>query len=211
MHDGADALGGFVMSDREVLVAGDVGNDGVADRGGVVEGGEIDNADENSGEAGGAASGGRASEGADGGDGGGEGSGLSLRSSLEQVEARLARAELLLTAQRLLADAGAVDVESGAVLIERALVGGGVCDEAAVAEAVKALKRRKPRLFAASGGGGGGGGGGGLWGRGGGSAGAWEDEGDSAERRLAALADRASRSGDRRSVMRYLRERRSVS
>ena len=133
---------------------------------------------------------------------------MSLRSSLEQAEARLARAESLLTAQRLLADAGAVDVESGAVLIERALAGGGACDEAAVAEAVKALKRRKPRLFSASGGGGGVGG---LLGRDGGSAGAWEDDGDGAERRLAVLADRASRSGDRRSVMRYLRERRSVS
>jgi len=168
------------------------------DVGGSAEGGPADGEEGAVEESGGGAGGGRDGDG-----------GLSVRSSLEQAEARLARAELLLVAQRLLADAGAVDVESGAVLIERALAGdgiggGGACDESAVAEAVKALKRRKPRLFAPVGGGA-------SWGRNGGASGAWSGDEDNAARRLSALAERAARSGDRRSVMRYLRERRSVS
>lgn len=179
-------------------VGGQAGGDRKAERGVRAEGASDGGADDK-----------RAGEGEVEGD---DENAMSVRSSLEQAEARLARAEMMLVAQRLLADAGAVDVESGAVLIERALagssvVGGGACDEAAVAEAVKALKRRKPRLFAASAGIGGSS----VWGRGGASSGAWTETGDEAERRLAALAERATRSGDRRSVMRYLQERRSMS
>lgn len=107
----------------------------------------------------------------------------ALAQSREQAAAAARSAEI----DRLLADAGAVDLEAARLLVVAALDGG----ETDVAKAVATLQRRKAFLFAPAGGGSGA------------MAAASGGRGE-----IPALADAARSSGDRRLLLRYLRARR---
>lgn len=122
-----------------------------------------------------------------------------LESQLAGANQRLAAQETAQRVEAALARSGAIDLETGLLLVERELAESPDLD---VEAAVASVRQRKPFLF---GGVAGGGVGAGFVGSGQSMAGAPASE----EERLAGLADAALQSGDRGDVLRYLRARRS--
>lgn len=129
------------------------------------------------------------------------GASAKLAARIGELERRLAQAQQELNAAALdrgiesaLAGSGVIDIETGRLLVEQTLV---ASPEMSVEEAVGAVRRSKPFLFAT---GGGGFGGAALAMRGG------VGPGDG----LATLAEEAVTSGDRADLLRYLRARRGA-
>lgn len=125
-----------------------------------------------------------------------------LREQLEMAQARIEELERLMATEsaryeleRLLEDAGAIDLETALVLAERMLAEGGVTPAEAVARLVKSkayLFRSAQAQAPAAGRG----------------ASSLSGEPTRAADSLEALAAEARESGDRRAVLRYLRRRR---
>ena len=111
-----------------------------------------------------------------------------LESALAEAQAALATSERQRVIAGALADAGALDVETAALLVERAMVGEEAVD---VTEIVRDLKKRKSHLFRSATVG---------------AAQAVMDEG--APDALLEAAAHAAEAGDRVSLLRYLRLRR---
>ena len=125
-----------------------------------------------------------------------------LERTLTEARATADAAERRRTMERLLTEADAIDLET-ALLLTEAAVGG--MDEPDVSLAVREVRERKPFLFGRGAGGIGGGVGRGV---GRGAAMAAADDGLDAAELLEEIAAEARESGDRRALLRYLRERR---
>lgn len=113
----------------------------------------------------------------------------ALESELSEAQAALERSERERALDRALGEAGAIDMETARLLAERVMGDG---EESDAASAVEEVKRRKPFLFRSA------------------RAGAYGAMGAAPEERGAidSAAHEAARSGDRGSLLKYLRLRR---
>ena len=135
----------------------------------------------------------------------GEASGAELVERVGQLETELRSArDALRTAERrglivrALAGTGAVDIDAVAVVVEASMEAGARLDAAGVRAAVEGVRRSRPALFSGSGV------------PRGGAMGA-RIERPAARTPLEDAAHQAARSGDRTSLLHYLRLRRAAS